>query len=46
MISIIDPRNTRSIRVAEKIGEHYEEDLDPNGKADVVYGTYAPMKTR
>jgi RimJ/RimL family protein N-acetyltransferase len=46
VISIIDPRNTRSIRVAEKIGEQYEEELDFNGKAVVVYGTYAPMKTR
>ena len=46
VISIIDPRNTRSIRVAEKIGEQYEEDLDFNGKAVVVYGTYAPVKTR
>ena len=46
VISIIDPRNTRSIRVAEKIGELYEGDLDFNGKAVVVYGTYAPTNNR
>jgi RimJ/RimL family protein N-acetyltransferase len=39
VISLIDPRNTSSIRVAEKIGEHYERDLEHKGKAVVVYGT-------
>jgi RimJ/RimL family protein N-acetyltransferase len=39
VISLIDPRNTRSIRVAEKLGERYEHDLDHNGKAVVVYRT-------
>lgn len=39
VISLIDPRNTRSIRVAEKIGERYERDLDHSGKAVAVYGT-------
>jgi RimJ/RimL family protein N-acetyltransferase len=39
VISLIDPRNTRSIRVAEKIGERYERDLVHKEKAVVVYGT-------
>jgi RimJ/RimL family protein N-acetyltransferase len=39
VISLIDPRNTRSIRVAEKIGERYERDLVHKEKTVVVYGT-------
>ena len=39
VISLIDTRNARSIRVAEKIGEHFEEDLDFKGKPVAVYGT-------
>ncbi|MDQ1521365.1 MAG: hypothetical protein QOI55_2438 [Actinomycetota bacterium] len=39
VISLIDPRNTRSIRVAEKIGERYEHDMVHSGKAVLVYGT-------
>jgi RimJ/RimL family protein N-acetyltransferase len=39
VISIIDAHNARSIRVAEKIGERYERELDHRGKAVVVYGT-------
>lgn len=46
VISLIDPRNARSIRVAEKIGEQYEADLDFEGKAVVVYGTHTPAKNR
>lgn len=38
VISLIDPANRRSIRVAEKIGEHRTGDLDHYGKAVVVYG--------
>jgi RimJ/RimL family protein N-acetyltransferase len=38
VISLIDPRNTRSIRVAEKIGECYERDLVHKGKTVVAYG--------
>ena len=38
VISLIDPRNTRSIRVAEKIGERYERDLLHRDKAVAVYG--------
>ena len=40
VISLIDARNTRSIRVAEKIGERYEQELDHNDKAVVVYGAH------
>src|SRR5438309_1003127 len=40
VISIIDARNTRSIRVAEKIGERYERDLRHNDKPVVVYGAH------
>jgi RimJ/RimL family protein N-acetyltransferase len=39
IISLIDPRNTRSIRVAEKIGERYEQDMEHKDKNVVVYGT-------
>jgi RimJ/RimL family protein N-acetyltransferase len=38
VISIIDPRNTRSIRVAEKIGERYERDLVHKDRTLSVYG--------
>ncbi|MDQ1533928.1 MAG: hypothetical protein QOF28_1689 [Actinomycetota bacterium] len=37
VISLIDPSNTRSIRVAEKIGEHPIGNLDHFGKAVAVY---------
>lgn len=39
MISMIDPRNLRSIRVAEKIGLHYEKDADCGGYVDRIYVT-------
>jgi RimJ/RimL family protein N-acetyltransferase len=39
VISLIDPRNARSIRVAEKIGEHFEADVVFKNKALLVYGT-------
>jgi RimJ/RimL family protein N-acetyltransferase len=39
-ISLIDARNARSIRVAEKIGGRYERDLHHKDKAVVVYGTH------
>jgi len=48
MISIIDPRNVASIRVAEKTGLKYEKDVIFQGFADRVYaisrtlGTQAP----
>jgi RimJ/RimL family protein N-acetyltransferase len=38
VISLIDPRNSRSIRVAEKLGERYEKHADHKDKAVVVYG--------
>jgi RimJ/RimL family protein N-acetyltransferase len=40
VISIIDARNVRSIRVAEKIGSRYERDMKHGEKPVVVYGTY------
>jgi RimJ/RimL family protein N-acetyltransferase len=39
VISLIDPGNARSIRVAEKIGERYERDLVHKEKTVAVYGT-------
>lgn len=46
VISLIDPRNTRSIRVAEKIGERHERRLDHDGKAVLVYGVDSPAVAR
>jgi RimJ/RimL family protein N-acetyltransferase len=40
VISLIDARNTRSIRVAEKIGERYEHDTNHKDRALAVYGTH------
>ena len=37
MVSMIDPNNTRSIRVAEKIGLHYEKDVFIDGYVDRIY---------
>jgi RimJ/RimL family protein N-acetyltransferase len=34
---MIDPRNLRSIRVAEKIGLYYEKDADCGGYIDRIY---------
>jgi len=38
VISIIDPRNVRSIRVAEKLGEHYETQVRHAGRSLAIYG--------
>jgi RimJ/RimL family protein N-acetyltransferase len=40
VISLIDARNTRSIRVAEKIGERYEHDTNHKDRILAVYGTH------
>jgi RimJ/RimL family protein N-acetyltransferase len=40
VVSLIDSRNTRSIRVAEKIGERYEQGLDHKERAVAVYGAF------
>jgi RimJ/RimL family protein N-acetyltransferase len=40
VISLIDGRNVRSIRVAEKIGSRYERDMMHRERPLVVYGTY------
>ena len=37
IIAMIDPRNLRSIRVAEKIGLYYEKDADCGGYIDRIY---------
>jgi RimJ/RimL family protein N-acetyltransferase len=42
VISLIDPRNTRSIRVAEKLGETYRHRLRHNDRSLLVYGTRRP----
>ncbi len=38
VISLIDPANDRSIRVAEKIGERFERHLVHAGKPVACYG--------
>jgi RimJ/RimL family protein N-acetyltransferase len=40
VISLIDPANGRSIRVAEKLGERYEQTIDHCDKTVSVYGTH------
>ena len=44
MISLIAPENVASIRVAEKIGERYERDVDIGASVGPV-GVYALEKT-
>ncbi len=39
VISVINPENTRSIRVAEKIGERFEREHDLDGNRVLIYGT-------
>lgn len=36
-ISLIDPRNHRSIRLAERLGERYERDVDVRGHRVALY---------
>ncbi|MDQ4134119.1 MAG: GNAT family N-acetyltransferase [Actinomycetota bacterium] len=38
VISVIHPRNSRSIRVAEKIGERFEREIDFDGNPTLIYG--------
>lgn len=38
VISVIHPENTRSIRVAEKIGERFEREHDFDGNPALIYG--------
>jgi RimJ/RimL family protein N-acetyltransferase len=38
LISVIEPPNTASIRVAEKLGEHFEKRMQLQGKQVAVYG--------
>lgn len=37
LISLIEPENLRSIRVAEKLGERYERDVEVRGKPSRLY---------
>ncbi len=39
LISLIHPANTASIRVAERLGEHLEREIDLKGQPALVYGT-------
>jgi RimJ/RimL family protein N-acetyltransferase len=38
LISVIEPRNAASIRVAEKLGERFEKKLQLQGKSVLVFG--------
>jgi RimJ/RimL family protein N-acetyltransferase len=38
VVAIIDPRNTPSRRVAEKLGMHVEQETSVYGRTAVVYG--------
>lgn len=38
VISVIDPANTRSIRVAENLGERFEREHDFDGNRALIYG--------
>ncbi len=38
LISLIHPANTASIRVAERLGEHLEREIDLKGQRALVYG--------
>jgi RimJ/RimL family protein N-acetyltransferase len=37
LISLINPENVRSIRVAERLGERYERDVEVRGKTSRLY---------
>jgi RimJ/RimL family protein N-acetyltransferase len=42
VISVIDPANTRSIRVAESLGERFEREHDFEGNRVLIYGITRP----
>jgi RimJ/RimL family protein N-acetyltransferase len=42
LISLIDPANDRSIRVAERLGERLEGELELSGRRTLVYGLTRP----
>ena len=46
VISLIDPRNTRSIRVAQKLGETYEHNLQFKDRDLAVYGMHRSARHR
>jgi RimJ/RimL family protein N-acetyltransferase len=46
VISLIDPRNDRSIRVAEKIGERFEREFVHGAKPVACYGISRAMRMR
>jgi RimJ/RimL family protein N-acetyltransferase len=45
LISVIDPDNVASIRVAEKIGATFERKYDLGGTPCLIYGQAAPLGT-
>ena len=45
LISLIDPDNHASIRVAQKMGASLEGEHDLNGSRHLIYGQFAPSKT-
>ena len=42
VISVIDPANTQSIRVAENLGEQFEREHDFDGNRALIYGITRP----
>lgn len=46
VISVIDPANIRSIRVAENIGERFEREYDFDGTRVLIYGVTRPAGNR
>ena len=38
LISVIEPPNTASIRVAEKLGERFDRKMELSGKQVCIYG--------
>ncbi|HEU4887557.1 MAG TPA: GNAT family N-acetyltransferase, partial [Thermoanaerobaculia bacterium] len=45
VISLIDPNNVASIRVAEKIGETVEGETEIGGHRVLIYGISRPPKS-
>lgn len=43
LLSVIDPSNTRSVRVAERIGHTFLGDIEVRGHACVLYGQRRPI---
>jgi RimJ/RimL family protein N-acetyltransferase len=43
VISVIRPDNSRSVRVAERLGERFERRAVVNGAEVLIYGAAAPQ---